>query len=59
MIRDAERTNPVQVGLGVQIAATPTNFTQGAAQPTGCAGDQDPSHPLLPMPRRPAARVVA
>ena len=28
-------SNPIQVGLGVQIAATPTNFTQGAAQTTG------------------------
>ncbi|MFL6060784.1 MAG: flagellar hook-basal body complex protein [Marmoricola sp.] len=28
-------TNPIQVGLGVQIAATNTNFTQGSTQTTG------------------------
>jgi flagellar hook protein FlgE len=28
-------TNPMQVGLGVQLAATNTNFNQGAAQTTG------------------------
>ncbi|HEY0904738.1 MAG TPA: flagellar hook-basal body complex protein [Marmoricola sp.] len=28
-------TNPVQVGLGVQIAATNTNFNQGSTQTTG------------------------
>lgn len=28
-------TNPVQVGLGVQVAATSTNFNQGSAQVTG------------------------
>ena len=28
-------TNPIQVGLGVQLAATNTNFNQGAAQTTG------------------------
>ncbi len=28
-------TNPIQVGLGVQLAATSTNFTQGSAQTTG------------------------
>jgi flagellar hook protein FlgE len=28
-------TNPMQVGLGVQLAATNTNFTQGSAQTTG------------------------
>jgi flagellar hook protein FlgE len=28
-------TNPVQIGLGVQIGATATNFTQGSAQTTG------------------------
>jgi flagellar hook protein FlgE len=28
-------TNPVQVGLGVQLAATSTNFNQGSAQTTG------------------------
>jgi flagellar hook protein FlgE len=28
-------TNPVQVGLGVQLAATATNFNQGSAQTTG------------------------
>jgi flagellar hook protein FlgE len=28
-------TNPVQIGLGVQIGATSTNFTQGSAQTTG------------------------
>ena len=32
-------TNPVQVGLGVQLAATSTNFTQGSAQTTGRATD--------------------
>lgn len=33
----AERggTNPIQIGLGVQVAATSTNFTQGSAQTTG------------------------
>ena len=28
-------TNPIQVGLGVQVAATSTSFNQGAAQTTG------------------------
>lgn len=28
-------TNPIQIGLGVQLAGTSTNYTQGAAQPTG------------------------
>ncbi len=32
-------TNPIQVGLGVQIAATSTNFGQGSAQMTGRATD--------------------
>lgn len=31
--------NPAQVGLGVQVAGTATNFTQGAAQSTGRATD--------------------
>lgn len=37
----AERggTNPIQVGLGVQIAATSTNFNQGSAQMTGRGTD--------------------
>jgi flagellar hook protein FlgE len=32
-------TNPIQVGLGVQIAATSTNFGQGSAQTTGRSTD--------------------
>jgi flagellar hook protein FlgE len=32
-------TNPIQVGLGVQLAATQTNFTQGSTQTTGRATD--------------------
>ncbi len=28
-------TNPIQVGLGVQLAATNTNFTQGSTETTG------------------------
>jgi len=32
-------TNPIQVGLGVQVAATRGNFTQGSAQATGSATD--------------------
>ncbi len=32
-------TNPEQVGLGVQLAATQTNFTQGQSEPTGRATD--------------------
>ena len=32
-------TNPIQVGLGVQVAATRGNFTQGSAQTTGSATD--------------------
>jgi flagellar hook protein FlgE len=32
-------TNPIQVGLGVSVAGTTTNFTQGAAQTTGRATD--------------------
>ena len=32
-------TNPVQVGLGVQVAGTSTNFNQGSAQTTGRATD--------------------
>ena len=31
--------NPTQVGLGVQLAATSTNFSQGAAQTTGRTTD--------------------
>ncbi|TNM44196.1 flagellar hook-basal body complex protein [Nocardioides albidus] len=38
---NAERggTNPIQVGLGVQLAATMANFGQGSAQLTGRATD--------------------
>lgn len=38
---NAERggTNPVQIGLGVQIATTSTNFNQGSAQMTGRGTD--------------------
>jgi flagellar hook protein FlgE len=32
-------TNPIQVGLGVQVAATRGNFNQGSAQSTGSATD--------------------
>jgi flagellar hook protein FlgE len=32
-------TNPIQVGLGVQLAATNTNFNQGSTQTTGRATD--------------------
>jgi len=32
-------TNPIQVGLGVQLAATRTNFLQGANQSTGAPTD--------------------
>ena len=32
-------TNPLQVGLGVQVAATTGKFTQGSAQVTGSATD--------------------
>ncbi|MEV7431630.1 MULTISPECIES: flagellar hook-basal body complex protein [unclassified Nocardioides] len=32
-------TNPIQVGLGVQLAATATNLGQGSAQTTGRATD--------------------
>ena len=32
-------TNPIQVGLGVQVAATRGNFTQGSAQTTGATTD--------------------
>lgn len=32
-------TNPIQVGLGVQVAATSTNFGQGSAQTTGRTTD--------------------
>jgi flagellar hook protein FlgE len=32
-------TNPIQIGLGVQLAATTTNFNQGSAQTTGRATD--------------------
>ncbi|MGN6782681.1 MAG: flagellar hook protein FlgE [Marmoricola sp.] len=28
-------TNPIQIGLGVQVAATETNFNQGSAETTG------------------------
>src|SRR5688572_17780303 len=31
--------NPLQVGLGVQLAATSTNFSQGSAQTTGRTTD--------------------
>ncbi|KRC52623.1 MULTISPECIES: flagellar hook-basal body complex protein [unclassified Nocardioides] len=38
---NAERggTNPIQIGLGVQLAATSTNFGQGSAQLTGRTTD--------------------
>ncbi|MFL6160372.1 MAG: flagellar hook-basal body complex protein [Marmoricola sp.] len=32
-------TNPIQIGLGVQLAATNANFTQGSTQTTGRATD--------------------
>jgi flagellar hook protein FlgE len=32
-------TNPIQVGLGVQVAATSTNFNQGSTQTTGRVTD--------------------
>ena len=32
-------TNPIQIGLGVQLAGTSTNFGQGSAQSTGRATD--------------------
>ena len=32
-------TNPLQIGLGTQVAATSGNFTQGSAQTTGRATD--------------------
>jgi flagellar hook protein FlgE len=32
-------TNPIQVGLGVQVAATSANFNQGSAQTTGRTTD--------------------
>ncbi|MCW2752630.1 MAG: hypothetical protein JWQ32_41 [Marmoricola sp.] len=32
-------TNPIQVGLGVQLAATNTDFTQGSTESTGRATD--------------------
>jgi flagellar hook protein FlgE len=32
-------TNPIQIGLGVQVAATQTNFNQGAAESTGRSTD--------------------
>lgn len=32
-------TNPIQIGLGVQLAATSTNFNQGSAQSTGRTTD--------------------
>ncbi len=36
---DRGGTNPIQIGLGVQLAATATNFNQGSAQTTGRATD--------------------
>lgn len=36
---DRGGTNPIQVGLGVQIAAVSTNFKQGSTQTTGRATD--------------------
>ena len=36
---DRGGTNPIQVGLGVQVAATHTNFLQGSSQVTGRATD--------------------
>lgn len=36
---DQGGTNAIQVGLGVQLAATNTNFNQGSAQTTGRATD--------------------
>ena len=32
---DRGGTNPIQIGLGVQLAATMLNFNQGSAQTTG------------------------
>ena len=48
---NAERggTNPIQVGLGVQMATTATNFGQGSAQMTGrCPGASFPRLAWLP-----------
>jgi flagellar hook protein FlgE len=36
---DRGGTNPIQIGLGVQLAATATNFNQGSAQTTGRSTD--------------------
>ncbi|MCU1405991.1 MAG: flagellar hook protein [Glaciihabitans sp.] len=36
---DTGATNPAQVGLGVKVAGTSTNFAQGAGQATGRATD--------------------
>ena len=36
---DRGGTNPAQVGLGVKVAATTTNWTQGATQSTGRSTD--------------------
>ena len=36
---DLGGTNPIQVGLGVQVAATTGNFNQGSAQMTGRSTD--------------------
>ncbi|WP_426242324.1 flagellar hook-basal body complex protein [Nocardioides sp. LHG3406-4] len=36
---DQGGTNPIQIGLGVQLASTNTNFNQGSAQSTGRATD--------------------
>ena len=36
---DRGGTNPMQIGLGVQLAATATNFNQGSAETTGRATD--------------------
>src|SRR5438309_8323038 len=36
---DSAGTNPAQVGLGVKVAGTTTNWTQGSSQPTGRSTD--------------------
>ena len=50
---DRGGTNPAQVGLGVKVAATTTNWTQGATQSTGpLDGLHDRGRRLLRDPER-------
>ena len=55
---DRGGTNPIQVGLGVQLAATATNFNQGSTQTTGRGAVRRLGRTVpTPLPERVGATV--